>query len=213
MRRVCVALLAMALPLSVGSTLAPPGLSGEESPQTKTPRREVFLSCAPGASGLLTLRFPGRYVLASDLRGLVIEVASPGVTLDLAGHEITANEATAGAITVRPEGIGTVIRGGVISGSPGWGIDARAARGCRIEGITLRGNAAGGVRIGPGGLVRHCAVEGPGPAIAVTGVGAWIAENDLCESERGLEIVGTDNVVAANRSGRLSVGGGNWLAD
>jgi len=139
-----------------------------------------FAGDAPGWP--VTLDGGGSYRLTSDLDiyepGNAIEILADGTTLDLAGFGIRFCTDTAPGFACLYLGSGdgisgagaldVTVRNGVVQGFLGWGVylGARA----RVEGLVVRANGDGGIRVGTNSLVEANRIgfnQGPGALLSL----------------------------------------------
>lgn len=205
-------LLVLALPFSVAGTSLPRPGGDAETGAKKVPDRSVVLSSRPGASGALVIASPGTYRLDSDLKECPIIIAASDVALDLGGHALRPGGAAGNAIALAEGCAGVTIRNGVIAGWSGWGVSAADAHHTTLEDLTLRGNTGGGLDLGDGAFVRRCTAERNGIGLRASGIDAWITDNDLRGNTLGLDVPGTDNVLATNLADTSRIGGGNTVS-
>lgn len=158
--------------LIAGPLNPPPGpvTSTHKTLTEVEPRIAVNATNTPGDSdSTFRISAPGSYYLTENVLGALgkhgIEIAAPGVTLDLNGFEVVGlggGELLDG-IRVSVGGLSNIaVRNGTVRNWGDWGLDFGniLAGGGLIENLRASGCVNGGLAIGPGSRVSHCTANG-----------------------------------------------------
>ena len=181
-----IATLAAAAYISHAGPLNPPAGAVASTYKTLSevePRIAINATTTPGtATATFRITAPGSYYLTSNLAGEAakngIEIASPGVTIDLNGFELQGVPGSLdGIATTAVDLYAIAILNGAVRSWGGDGIDlgTNLSGGARISGVRAASNIGAGIRAGRGSEVSHCtATSNSGEGIA-TGSGCTIS--------------------------------------
>ncbi len=166
-----VGVLVFACATAVAGPLNPPAGPVTSTGKTLTevePRIVLSQANTPGdANSVFRIAKPGSYYLSGNLsvpagqRG--IEIASPGVHIDLCGFEIAGLASSLEGISVDTGNLTSLsVRNGQVRQMGGTGVNFNTPNlsGFIVENVTSRDNGGVGILTGPGAIVRGCAALG-----------------------------------------------------
>lgn len=148
-----------------------------------------------GASALFKITKPGSYYFAGNITGVSgksgIEIAASGVTVDLMGFELRGVPGSLNGIeNNQTSGLRSIeIRNGCINswGRNGVDLGSTGSLNCRVVGVRVNSNNAGGLMLGQGTLVSDCmAANNLGVGISVGPGGAVIHCVSSCNVSDGI---------------------------
>ena len=179
-------------PLCAGP-LNPP--AGPVAPTHKTltqvePRTPIDADTTPGdATSVSRISQPGSYYLTGNLAGQAgrsgIEVAAPGVTIDLNGFTLQGVSGSLDAVRGTVAATALAVRNGTILGWGEDGADASAAEGARITDLTVQQCAGHGLVLVGDAAIARCVARlngGDGVRILSTSLQARTASVSGCTS-------------------------------
>ncbi len=114
--------------------------------------------------------------LFTSTSGTVIEITSPGVTLDLNGFMITCLLPSCNGTAIHTTQDNVTIRNGTIRGF-NVGIDMSAAKGSRVDNIRAVNNTGNGIVVGSESVVNQCIATNNGGNGIDTQSGAIVTNN------------------------------------
>lgn len=172
----------------------------------------------PISSLPVTLGQPGSYQLTGNLTGVSgqsgITVATPDVTIDLAGFVLEGVPGSVDGIRLTGTTSGVTVRNGTVRGWGGHGLSLQLGVDCRVEDVAVEGNALFGVVLGVGGLVRGVRSTGNLVGLDVKGgslvLGCVVSGN----TASGIQLSGQGVVVQGNlcESNGSGIGAGSGSA-
>ncbi|MEM0983122.1 MAG: right-handed parallel beta-helix repeat-containing protein [Planctomycetota bacterium] len=155
-------------PAAVAGPLHPPAgpVASTGTPLSEMePRTVIGPATTPGdADSVYRITEPGSYVLAANVIGedgkKGIEIASPGVSIDLNGFSLVGVPGSLAAVRSEPHASGASVSNGSITDWDGAGVHLLSSGGCHVSGVRVAGSGSTAVLIGDGGLVEECVAVG-----------------------------------------------------
>lgn len=171
MKRITLALIAIASPAIVAGPIDPP--LGPVAPTMKTlaevePRIAVNAQNTPGdANSLFRISQPGSYYLTGNITGQAglhgIEIGASNVTIDLNGFTLQGVPGSLDGIATGFLLFRVTIRNGSVTAWGGDGIDLTEGgdlmRPSLIEGVKATANSGRGISVGRHATIRDCAAS------------------------------------------------------
>jgi len=159
-----VALVVSALLLGISPSALAGDLNPPVGPVGPTQRTPVNANMTPGdADSLFKITQPGSYYLTANVTGVSgksgIEIGVSGVTLDLMGFQLVGVAGSLDGIVQTPAGNTVVVRGGLLTGWGGDGVDLSSSRSVLVSGIVVRNVGGIGIRVQYNAVIEDCTID------------------------------------------------------